>query len=400
MSDRKLVLWIFIALFAVVLLGLSFGCLGLALFTTWARTIEIEQREMSAVMSACAGLLGLGLAGALLVSGVEVWLGRPSPLLYPRRAWILLAVLLGVSAAGGIGVAAAGHWGIVMAPFHVALIVMPALLLFALPLLGGGPLAGVSRRQALLLFTTGVLSTLLAIPVELLGLVFSGVLVAMGAAFIPGGQAELASLALQMEQWAQLTPEALTPDILTTLFASPIVLAVAFLTLAVITPVVEEVLKTALLVGIGFRRRPRPLQAFLWGAAAGIGFAVIEGVFNSAASLTDTASWLAGVGTRIPATAMHAFTSGLVGLGWGYFWSGRKRWLLPLCYVAAILFHGLWNFSVIAVAGTQALLTLPRWLTGTAGVIGTLIVGGLALMALFGVIVVPISLRKRSAAAQ
>lgn len=395
MLDRKLALWIVIALLAVILLALSFGCLGFALLTTWVRTIAIEQREMTAIIAACAGLLGLGLSGALLFSGLEVWLGRPAPLLHPRRAWITLVVLLGVSAIGGILLASAGRFDIVLAPFHVALITLPALLFYAFALLAGGGLAGVSRRQAVLLFTSGVISTLMAIPAELLGLVLSSFLVALGAVFIPGGQAELEGLALQLEQWSQLAPEALTPDVLTTLLASPIVLMVAFITLAVITPVVEEVLKTAILVGIGFRRRPRPLQAFLWGAAAGLGFAVVEGVFNSAASLTDVASWFAGIGTRIPATAMHAFTSGLIGLGWGYFWSGRKRWMMPLCYAVAILFHGLWNFSVIVVAGVQALLTLPPWVTGTAAVMGVVIVGVLALIAMFGTPGVPAFLRKR-----
>ncbi len=395
MPNRKLVLWVIIALFALVLLVLSVGCLGLALLVSSVRAIEIEQRDLSAVIMACTGIVGGAMAIVLLLSGFEVWLVRPSPTLYPRRAWITWLAVLGFSVAGGLLLARTGRFDVVIAPFHVALIAVPAVLFYTFTLLAAGCNAGVSRRQATLMFTSGALSTLPAIPLELVGLLFSGLMVAFGAALIPEGQAELEQLALQLEQWSQLAPETLSPDVLTTLLASPIVLAVAFITLAVITPIVEEVFKTVALVAIGFRKRPHPLQAFLWGAVAGIGFAVIEGIFNSVASLTDAVSWASGIGSRLPATAMHAFTSGLIGLGWGYFWRGRKRWLVPLCYAASILFHGLWNFSVIAVAGTQSLLTTPVWLSGATAVIGVLVIGLLAILALVGTLVLPLLLRTK-----
>lgn len=397
MPNRRNLVWILLALFALILLALSVGCLGLALAASLLRSVEIEQREMSAIFMAGSGLLGAGMAIVLLLSGLEVWLGRPSPVLYPRRAWITLLGILSVSVAGGFLLANAGRFGVGLVPFHVALIVAPAMLFTAFVFLAAGHHANVSRRQAVLLFTSGAFSTLPAIVVELFGLLFSGMIVLFGAVFVPGGLAELERLMLQLEQWSLMTPEALTEDVLMSLLASPIVLAVAFLALAVVTPFVEEVCKTAALVVVGFRRHPRPLQAFLWGVAAGIGFAVIEGVLNSAMSLTDTATWAAGIGSRVPATAMHAFASGLIGLGWGYFWEGKKRWLLPLCYSISILFHGLWNFSVIAVAGAQSVVTLPAWLSGGTSIVGVLVVSALAIVAVLGGIGLPALLRRRQA---
>lgn len=394
MQNRKRIAWGIIAIFGLVMLLLSMGCLGLALVTTLVRTIEVEQRDLSAILLACTGLLGLGLAGVLLLSGVEVWLGRPSPVLYPRRAWLTLLAGIGFSVLGGALLATAGYFNVILAPFHVALIALPAFFLYALLLLAAGREARVTRRQAVVIFTSGALSTLPAIPLEVLGFVLSGMGVAFGALFIPGGLAELERLALQLQHWSQLPPEAMSPDLLGSLLASPLVLAVLLLTLAVITPLVEELVKTAGVILIGFRWRPTPLRAFLWGTVAGIGFAVIEGVLNSGMSLTDTVNWAAGVGSRAPATAMHAFVSGLIGLGWGYFWQGRKRWLLPLCYAIAIFFHGLWNFSVVAVAGLDAMSSVPAWLSGAVTVFAALIIGGLSLLALAGLIGIPLWLRK------
>ncbi len=398
MQNRRSVLWIIMTLVALLLLAVSLGCLGLALLAPTMRTIEVEQRELSALLLICMGVLGLIMTAVLLWSSLEGSAERPAPLFYPRRAWITLVMGWLLSLAGAAVLISANTLNFLAAPLHVALVVLPALLLYAAAALASGRGAGVTRRQVTLLSLSGAFSTLPAIVAESMGILVSGLLVGMGASVVPGGAQELQRLMEQLNQWSQLPPQTITPESLTTLFSSPVVLAIAFLTMAVITPFVEEFLKTLGVVVVGFRRRPQPLQAFLWGAAAGLGFAIIEGVLNSSMSLTDGASWAAGVGARLPASAMHIFASGLVGLGWGYFWEGRQRWRVVVCYLIAMVFHGLWNFSVIAVAGIQLEASLPAAFTSAATIGGTLVVGALALIAVAGIVGIPLRLRKRATA--
>ncbi|NMC00800.1 MAG: PrsW family intramembrane metalloprotease [Chloroflexi bacterium] len=398
MQNRRSVLWIIMTLVALLLLAVSLGCLGLAFLAPTMRTIEAEQRNLSALLLASMGVLGLSVTAVLLWSCLEGSAERPAPLFYPRRAWITLAAGWLLSLAGAALLLSAGTLNFLAAPLHVALVILPALLLYAVAALVGGRGAGVTRRQATLLSLSGAFSTLPALLAEGVGILASGLLVGVGASLIPGGAQELERLMEQLNQWSQLPPQTITPESLTTLFSSPVVLAIAFLTLAVITPFVEELLKTLGVVVVGFRRRPQPLQAFLWGAAAGLGFAIIEGVLNSSMSLTDGASWVAGVGARLPASAMHIFASGLVGLGWGYFWEGHQRWRVVGCYLIAMVFHGLWNFSVIVVAGIQSAASLPAAFTNAATIGGALVVGALTLIAVVGIVGIPLRLRKRAGA--
>ena len=78
--------------------------------------------------------------------------------------------------------------------------------------------------------------------------------------------------------------------------------------------------------------------------------------------LGQTSEWIGGVGMRVFASAMHAFTSGLLGLGWGLFWQ-KRYWALPLAYFIAVAFHGLWNFNVVGMLGgaSLALESSPLW---------------------------------------
>ena len=134
------------------------------------------------------------------------------------------------------------------------------------------------------------------------------------------------------------------------LLASPMVIITLVFTLAVVTPLVEEFGK-ALIVGVmGIWVRPSALTTFVWGTACGLGFAWLEGISNGAIGLGGAAVWLGGVGLRFFSTAMHCMTSGLIGLGWGWSWGGR-RWALPLAYGVAVFFHALWNLAVIVGLG-------------------------------------------------
>jgi hypothetical protein len=284
------------------------------------------------------------------------------------------------------------------AVFHLAMIALPALLLFSFATLAAGRRAALTWRQATVGVTAGALSTLFAMVAELIGFVLIAGFVAAVTPLVPGGQAELERLLGLLEPLLQQPAPVMTEEEILRLVASPVILAVLVLILAVLTPVIEEFAKTITLSFITYRQRPDRARAFLWGVACGLGFALIEGAFNGALSMNSTEEWAAGVAMRIPATAMHALTSGLIGLGWGYFWQKRKRWMLPLGYLASIVFHGVWNFNAVTIIGGTAVTELAADFSLPGNL---LLYGGggflllLATLAPVGLIALPWWLRRR-----
>ncbi|MDJ0664446.1 MAG: PrsW family glutamic-type intramembrane protease [Acidimicrobiia bacterium] len=143
------------------------------------------------------------------------------------------------------------------------------------------------------------------------------------------------------ELWEQLRAD---PDLFRVLTSGWAL--VLIVDLAIIAPLAEETTKPlAALV-----RRPRTARdAFLFGAAAGTGFAMIENVlYSSGWFYGSLAGWPPVAVLRMLGAGLHAFCAGLVAWGvfqlrtgesrrWRYFW--MSLWV-------ALTTHGLWNGSV------------------------------------------------------
>lgn len=395
MERQKPVLWLLSAIIA--------GCLALLNLAGILLAFWLPDREadFTPILLACAGLVGLVFSMALLRVSLNAWHGRPSPTVYSRRGWPVLLVgwlLMGV---GAFVLPSPLHSTVWFAPFHLAMIAFPALLLFSFVILAAGREAAPTRRQTVISVGGGIFFMGGAMLLELVGLLFNSFLVVLLAALTPAGQVEVDHLLATMQHWAQLAPDAISPESLLALLASPVILAVLALTLALFTPIIEEIGKTVFVALLGYRKRPGLLTAFLWGVASGLGFAVVEGIYNGGMGLLSMDAWLVGVTMRIPATAMHALTSGLVGLGWGCFWQRRRRWVLPLSYLAAMSFHGLWNLSAVGIIGgaASAAIAFPdgAFLPGTVvGFIGVGFLSFLALLTPVGLFGIPLMLRKKA----
>ena len=120
---------------------------------------------------------------------------------------------------------------------------------------------------------------------------------------------------------------------------------------AVLVPIIEEALKT-MVVWPWLFRRSSSAQALMGGIIGGSGYALFEAIFLS----QQSASWLPIMVGRAGATMMHAFTAGLAswGLAEGFV---QKRWKrMIMSYLIAVTFHGLWNFSAVAVAFSDNLI--------------------------------------------
>ncbi len=143
------------------------------------------------------------------------------------------------------------------------------------------------------------------------------------------------------ELWRQLRADPDLFRVLTSGWALALIVE-----LAIVAPLAEETTKPlAALV-----RRPRAgRDAFIFGAAAGTGFAMIENVlYSSGWFFGSLEGWLPVAVLRMLGAGLHAFGAGLV--AWGFFQlrsGARNRWQrFWLAFGVALTSHGLWNGSV------------------------------------------------------
>ena len=386
--------WAIVGGLGILAIFIPLPMIGLALL------LPSIQGDPLTVMLTGVGLLSLSLGVGLTWAGLSGYYELPSPKFYSVGG---LGVLL-LLTAGVLGLALlippARQLSALFAPLHLAVIAFPGLFLLLLITWAAGREAALTLRQLMVTLTGGALTIIVALPVELIGFVVSVFIVAMVTVFVPGGEAELTRLMTLLEGWADVPPTDI--DEVLNLLASPIVLSVLGLTLAVVTPLIEELGKTLILGAMGAFEQAGLTRAFVWGAACGIGFAILEGVTNGVMGLGETGGWLSGVGSRAMATVMHAITSGLIGLGWGITWRRRRSgwWALPLTYGGAVIIHGLWNFSTLLTIGGAGLglgstAATPGLMLSAAGI---LIIGGLMLLAALALIGLPLWLRRYEAA--
>ena len=124
---------------------------------------------------------------------------------------------------------------------------------------------------------------------------------------------------------------------------------------ALLAPLLEEPAKAAILPFIARSRHfDNTTDGFVYGAAAGIGFAMSENLlyFVAAARSGESATWLGLVTTRtLYCALMHASASSVVGaaLGWAKAKAPAARLqalVLGLC--GALVIHGVWNGLLVA----------------------------------------------------
>ncbi|HQE91994.1 MAG TPA: PrsW family glutamic-type intramembrane protease [Anaerolineae bacterium] len=360
----------------------------LSMLSVWV--IPQVENNATTVILIAVGLVGLLLGMGLLATGLSGRKSSPSPKIYVQWGWAIgLALLVGLVIVAVL-TPAEWHNRPIFAPLHLGLAALPAFLLLSLMTLTAGRDHTLTLRELIATMSGGAASTLMAIPVEVIGLVLCAVLVALVAFLLPGGRATIDALIAMAERWRTLPPTNIE-EVFSTI-ASPVILVVMVLTLAIVAPLTEELGKTLVMGIMGIWRHPGLTTSFLWGAACGLGFTIVESITNGAGGLGEVTSWLGGMGARAAATGMHMLTSGIVGLGWGFFWR-KRRWALPLAYLMAVLFHGLWNLAAIATMGGAAIgiATAPVGFIITAIGIGIMVI--LALCAPLVLIGTPVVLR-------
>lgn len=141
---------------------------------------------------------------------------------------------------------------------------------------------------------------------------------------------------------------------LTTALASPWVLLL-MIELATVAPLTEEFAKAlgAVISGPKTRR-----EAFLFGVAAGVAFAIVENVLYATFGFAFGSPWSAIAVARSMGAAVHPLACGLVMLGW---WEWRKTGRIGALlkgYLLGVGIHALWNGSLLVVSVVETVLTV------------------------------------------
>jgi RsiW-degrading membrane proteinase PrsW (M82 family) len=131
---------------------------------------------------------------------------------------------------------------------------------------------------------------------------------------------------------------------LTTVLGSPWTILL-LIELVVVAPVTEEIGKA---LGAQLARPPDRLHAFMAGAAAGVGFAIVENGLYATGALWATYPWEAILVGRTLGAAVHPLASGLVFVAWWQYrnGAGRRSYIRNFAFGAGV--HALWNGALAA----------------------------------------------------
>jgi RsiW-degrading membrane proteinase PrsW (M82 family) len=160
---------------------------------------------------------------------------------------------------------------------------------------------------------------------------------------------------LPLLQGANLAPEELV-ELLAPLLSTPPIFISILLLVALVIPMIEEAFKTLgvwLLKGRGIS----PAEGFVAGMVSGAGFALVEGLLNSAAMASSaSADWLGFVIGRLGGTLLHIFNGGLLGWAMANAWQGKKPAKVVGTYFLTVLLHGIWNGVAILELSPQVIV--------------------------------------------
>jgi RsiW-degrading membrane proteinase PrsW (M82 family) len=238
-------------------------------------------------------------------------------------------------------------------PFYLLSISLPVLLL---TWLGAGGIPVGSRNRFWGTLSIGMTAgPFLATLVEFF--VYAGVLVAgiIALALNPDWMAIANRLTTQISGVTDIDKivELLSPYIM-----NPVVIAIIFLVMAVLTPMIEEAIKP-IAVWLNAGRLQNPAEGFALGAVSGAGFAIIEGLL---ASSSPSQGWGILLAARAGGSLMHILASGL--MGWAIVSARKgKRLRLLWTYLLSVTIHGLWNSAAVVIE----LGTIQAYLKGASG---------------------------------
>ncbi len=341
---RRRAFWLIIGIVGGLCAILFFGS-GLAVALLLAGRGRLTATETLPVAGMMALSLGLGVPLAL--QGWNGWQARPSRPFSLSRLWRLGFLFVLFIVLGAVVSSFHLTTALLLPPIHVLAMAFSPLILLGLVgrALRGIGIEGTSTWREVVAGMAG--GGFVGVGISLIGEVLVAFALVVVVIFVlrmaPGGEERIASLASDLQDPAWLAD--LTNS--SKLLLSPAIAVSTLVLFSILVPLVEETFKVSVVGVMACWIRPHPARAFLWGVASGAGFALVENLFNGA--LGGAEGWAAVAVSRFGATAMHCFTGGLVGWGWGQLWREKRPLRLLVSYAAAVTIHGTWNGVVVSM---------------------------------------------------
>jgi len=302
-----------------------------------------------AILSSPRDALGIGTISFVLLmltlgaGGVVAWhaarslAGNASKPLRLPRVWIIVGIFCLMLVVGIVSRANDTLAAFVFPPMLLITVAIPPL--FAVSWFAQPRADELTFRRGMVAFAGGAtVSVMIALVLEiLLPLIVLSLVLNLSNVAIRSVQNLLTDLAGQ-----QITRAITNPGFI-----------LAFIQLAIIAPLVEEIAKplvTLPLIGRLARR-----EAFLVAAMAGAGFAALENVIYTS---FGAYLWAGVLALRALGGAIHPLGAGLVGLSWRDVLNGeRDAWRQGLArFGLAVGMHALWNggsLIVVVLGGAQ-----------------------------------------------
>ncbi len=275
------------------------------------------------------------------------WLGAPMPALH----WLPVVLFVLTLLIRLVILPEQPSQSMLSAELTALAVALPALWFLRL---GAGSQWGKNPKRNSGLFTFSLsFTTYFILILEMV--LFFAVVVGVLAALVRNPQVmEMLENLLSLLEGANLAPEELIELLAPLLSTPPIFIGILFL-VALVIPMIEEAFKTLgvwLLKGRGIS----PAEGFVVGMVSGAGFALVEGLLNSAAVASSTSTdWLGFVVGRLGGTLLHIFNGGLLGWAMANAWQGKKPAKVVGFYFLTVLLHGIWNGLAILELSPQVI---------------------------------------------
>ena len=293
-----------------------------------------NQLVSSLLFTAGMGFVGVLMLPAVYYSGCRLF-NYPPRLIgkLPGSIWFLvflpILIFLGYLLQTG---PSWSKYGLIF--FHLLVNGLGVYLIYRI---GGRNLPPLSAIRGWGSFASGLsLAPLLAFSIEIILLILFGGVWMMILGNQPEFQEEL-SVLLERLQHSTITQE-MIDQLARKILVQPGVIGTGFIYLAVLVPLVEELIKPAA-VWLMLGRKPSPRAGFLMGAASGAGYALFENLTIGA----EAEIWTFVTISRLGTAAVHILTTGIVGWGLASAWTERRYLRLFGSFISATVFHGVWN---------------------------------------------------------
>lgn len=290
-----------------------------------------------------------------LVSAVMALMGKQMPTIKPSTKQLFLGVMILLWVFSIILVMLTIRFqglNLVTSLFIVPLVLVPILLFFSL---GARNLSIGNQHRAWGAIAFNFAITMpLVLMVELIIFVFIFIFASLWLM----GEPELLTQIMQYsDQLSSGTIEMLEAEkLLTDLISQPVVLNGSILVIAVLVPIIEELLKPMAIWFLAGKSLT-PAQGFVGGLIGGACFAMLESL--GAVGIPADSEWLILLFGRTGTGLLHITLSGLVGWGIASAFYNQNWGRAIFTYLLAVTIHGLWNFFAL-LSGIVPILPITQ----------------------------------------